>query len=158
MTVLNISSYFTMLGVTGGGPINSLTQNINSMTNMINTYSMGDDLTSLVIDTDSKAKTLTGDQLEAELETGEIVDNVNVMMMKKAYLPIEAMAGTATVIPKSRFSIADAPADGPISTVKADCTADFRVSGKRHAINLKSNGFSSLGSVIQVDILPTGRR
>ena len=129
------------------------------MNNLIDTYNAGNNLQTIVIDSsDSKAKTLTGDQLTAEFETGEVQDAEAVTMVKKAYIPVEGLTGISVVTPKHRYSLIDAQTSGNTSSIKSDGVADIRVTNRRHAINFTIKDFTKVGKTIHLEVEQSGGR
>lgn len=163
-TTASITAFTGMQGITGGVVIDSMTAAngypvINSMNNLIDTYNAGNNLQTIVIDSsDSKAKTLTGDQLTAEFETGEVQDAEAVTMVKKAYIPVEGLTGISVVTPKHRYSLIDAQTSGNTSSIKSDGVADIRVTNRRHAINFTIKDFTKVGKTIHLEVEQSGGR
>ena len=159
---IDISCELLMLGSTGGFTINELTSTLinNETTHTIDSrFWIGDDLQLLVVDdSDSKAKTLTGTPLEAEIETGEYHDNDQVYMITKAFPPVDGLAGSGSVAVKHRYSILDTSGYGAESSIKSDGSADLRTSNRRIGLNVKATNFSRIGKQITIEGGAVGRR
>lgn len=160
----NMTAFTGLQGVTGGVVIDSMTLAngypvIDSMNNLIDTYNAGNNFQTIVIDSaDSKAKTLTGSQLTAEFETGEVQDATAFTMVKKAYLPVEGLTGNSVVTPKHRKSLIDVQTSGNTSLIKSDGTADIRVTNRRHALNFTVQNFTKIGQKVYLDVEKSGGR
>lgn len=156
-TLLNIPCHYITLADTG-----SSTTDEQTTISIDNTYKLidgwgGSSVQLVIVDTDSKVKTFTGNQLEAELETGEMSELPSVIMVKKMYLRAEGTP-TGEVQVKHRYSTAELQKSNGTSSIKSDATADLRTSNRMFAFNIKMNNFRTINSPLTVELVKTGGR
>ena len=112
----------------------------------------------MVGDTDGLIKTLDGNPLTAELETGELVSEPSIMMVSRAYIPIYNLTGSGQITVKHRKSTIDTQTSSSASSIKSDGRVDLRTSNRRIALNLQATNFSKLGNTLEAEGVETAKR
>lgn len=121
-------------------------------------YWMNNNIVPMVGDTDGLIKTLDGNPLTAEIETGELVSEPSIMMVSRAYIPIYNLTGSGQITVKHRKSTIDTQTSSSASSIKSDGRVDLRTSNRRIALNLQATNFSKLGNTLEAEGVETAKR
>lgn len=156
-TTINLSCYCAFIGMVGSLSIDELTTyDIDGMDISIDSAMWyGENLQPILIDdTDGKSKTLQGATLSAILETGEMVNHPDVLMLKSIRTPIENPVSTSLTV-KHRYNISDDyTEETPITLINE--TEFIGVANKRLSLKLETQGFHKIGNTIDIEIIKKG--
>lgn len=158
---IELDCYNIFMGSSGGILLDSLTESlIDDNSYLIDSnYFINNAIVPMVVDTDDgKVKTLSGDTLTAEIETGEFKLFPKAYTVNKVYLPLEGATSTGAGIIKHRYSPNASQNSSSSSSIKSDATIDLRITDRMLSLNLQISNLTKLGSSIDAEVVPNGDR
>jgi len=157
-THIELDSWMIMEGYGGGVSVDALTQTPIDTPNLPSIDSVDWIAASpsiMILGGDGVLKTLTGETMKSEIETGEVCDIPSLFMIRRVWPWTEGSA-TMEVAIKHRYRL-----DREFETWELDSAndgIDVRVTTRRFILNLQASGFNAIDNKIDVDIEKHGQR